>query len=91
MYAIGIDVSKSKSTVAIISDGKLLERPFNVEHTESGISNLIKKVENVNKKEIKIVMENTRYLSFTHIVQTIRKRIFRLCRKRFFNKKIFWR
>ena len=41
MLAVGIDVSKSKSTVAIIrSDGTVLSKPHDFSHTISDITQL---------------------------------------------------
>lgn len=59
MYAVGIDVSKGKSTVAIISNGSLLDKPFDIQHTQDGFSILLQKLENVPKSQIKFVMEAT--------------------------------
>lgn len=38
MYAIGIDVSKGKSTVAINLNGLLLEKPFEIKQTNEGLN-----------------------------------------------------
>lgn len=59
MYAIGIDVSKSKSTIAIIKDGEIFSKPFTIEHTNEGVKLLTDKLDNIDKKDIKIVMEST--------------------------------
>jgi transposase len=59
MYAIGIDVSKGKSTVAINFEGKLLEKPFNIEHTEDGVNELLTKLDGAEKNQVKFVMEAT--------------------------------
>ena len=45
MIAVGIDVSKSKSTVAIIdSNGAILMKPKNYNHTQSDMLNLIEQI-----------------------------------------------
>jgi hypothetical protein len=59
MYAVGIDVSKGKSTVAINLNGELIVKPFEFEHTEDGISKLLDKIKDIDKEEIKFVMEAT--------------------------------
>lgn len=59
MIAVGIDVSKSKSTVAILnSDGEILAKPYDIHHVESDIDNLITYLHSLHD-DIKIVMEAT--------------------------------
>ena len=59
MNAVGIDVSKGKSTViALAPGGKLLSRPFEVLHTKSGIRELISFVRSLDG-DTRIVMEHT--------------------------------
>jgi transposase len=59
MIAVGIDVSKSKSTVAIIdSDGQILLKPRNFDHTQSDMLNLIALI-NSYSQDVKIAMEAT--------------------------------
>lgn len=59
MIAVGIDVSKSKSTVAIIdSDGVILMKPKNYNHTQSDMLNLINQI-NSHSQDVKIAMEAT--------------------------------
>ena len=39
MFGVGIDVAKSKSMVAILSDdGEIVKAPFEIANTESGLS-----------------------------------------------------
>lgn len=59
MFAVGIDVSKGKSTIAIIQNGKILDKPFCINHDLEGFEKLLKKLEGIDKKEIKFVMEAT--------------------------------
>lgn len=60
MYAVGIDVSKGKSTVAIITtEGEVIEKPFEINHDQEGIEKLLMKVKNIPKNEIKFLMEAT--------------------------------
>jgi transposase len=59
MYAIGVDVSKGKSTIAINYNGELMMKPFDIEHTEDGIIKLFEKLQGVEKEKIRFVMEAT--------------------------------
>ena len=58
MIAVGIDVSKGKSTVSAIGEGKkILQKPFNVSHNKTDLEELatfIKKFDSV-----RVVMEHT--------------------------------
>ena len=59
MIAVGIDVSKSKSTVAILnSDGTILAKPFNMNHTLSDIDALSSYLKE-QTEPITILMEYT--------------------------------
>ena len=59
-YGVGIDVSKGKSTVAIMTiEGEIIETPFEVIHNREGLDLLEKKIKNINKEDLKIVMECT--------------------------------
>lgn len=60
MYAVGVDVSKGKSTISIITtDGEVIERPFEISHDQEGFNTLLSKVEKYNKDEIRFLMEAT--------------------------------
>ena len=42
MISVGIDVSKGKSTISIITlDGEVIEEPFEINHDQEGIDILI--------------------------------------------------
>lgn len=59
MIAVGIDVSKSKSTVAILnSDGTPLVRPFDMAHTQSDLNSFVKRLRSLDSP-ITILMEYT--------------------------------
>ena len=59
MNAIGIDVSKGKSMVAILRPyGEIVSKPFEVRHTASGIYSLIEHIKSIDG-ESRIVMEHT--------------------------------
>ena len=57
--AVGIDVSKGKSTVAVRRPGgEVVLTPFHVEHDATGLSGLVKTLRGVGG-DIRIVMEHT--------------------------------
>ena len=59
MNAVGIDVSKGKSMVAILRPfGEIVSLPFEIKHTESDINSLIKVIKSI-EGESRIVMEHT--------------------------------
>ena len=59
MNAVGIDVSKSKSMVAILRPyGELVASPFEVNHTASSLNSLVELIKSVDG-ESRIVMEHT--------------------------------
>ncbi len=60
MYAVGIDVSKGKSTIAVINiHGEIIYEPFEIIHDQNGFNDLLLKLEKLNKSETKILMEAT--------------------------------
>ena len=60
--AVGIDVSKGKSMVAILrSYGEIISKPFEVKHTVSGIRSLIEQIQSIDG-ESRIVMGTHRSL-----------------------------
>lgn len=59
-YGVGIDVSKGKSTVAILSiEGAVIEEPFEINHDINGLNLLEEKLKDISKEDLKIVMEET--------------------------------
>ena len=59
MNAVGIDVSKGKSTIAILRPfGEVIASPFEVCHTASDLDKLVKLIKKL-KGETKILMEQT--------------------------------
>lgn len=59
MISVGIDVSKGKSTVCILKPyGELVRAPYEVEHTETGLSELAEQITCMDE-EVKAVMEAT--------------------------------
>jgi len=58
--AVGVDVSKGKSTIAIVStEGEVLHTPFDIEHTKQGIDSMLEKLKFYRKEDIKFLMEAT--------------------------------
>ena len=61
MNAVGIDVSKGKSMVAVMRPfGEVVASPFEVTHTDSELSKLAEMLKSLNG-ETKVVMECTGY------------------------------
>lgn len=59
MYAVGVDVSKGKSTVAVLrSKTDMVMRPFDVAHDTQGLESLVEKLRGLDG-EVKVVMEHT--------------------------------
>ncbi len=59
MNAVGIDVSKGKSMIAIIRPyGEIVSLPFEIRHTSNEISSLITQIQSIDG-ESRIVMEHT--------------------------------
>ena len=59
MNAVGIDVSKGKSTVAVLRPfGEIVAEPFNVVHNDDDLKNLIKRIKSLSG-ETNVVMEYT--------------------------------
>ena len=59
-YGVGIDVSKGKSTIAILSvEGEIIEEPFEITHDIDGLEFLEGKLKRLPKDTLKIVMEET--------------------------------
>jgi transposase len=59
MNAVGIDVSKGRSTVAVVRPfGEVVKPPFDVEHTASGLAKLADFITSLDG-ESRVVLENT--------------------------------
>ena len=59
MNAVGIDVSKGKSMVAILRPyGEIVSSPFEIKHTSSNIQSLIERINSIEGNS-RIVMEHT--------------------------------
>lgn len=59
-YGVGIDISKSKSTIAILSiEGEVIKEPFEFYHNQKDLDNLNLLLNNYSKEDLKIIMEET--------------------------------
>lgn len=59
-YGVGIDISKGKSTVSILSEcGEVIEMPFEISHDNDGLNHLKEILNKYPKENLKIVMEET--------------------------------
>lgn len=59
MYAVGVDVSKGKSMVAVVAPlGKVIIQPFEVTHTSSALGQLTQTLKALDG-EVRVVMEHT--------------------------------
>ena len=59
MFAVGVDVSNGRSTVAVLgAQRKVVMKPFEVPHTADGFASLVEKLRGLNG-EARIVMEHT--------------------------------
>ena len=59
-YGVGIDISKGKSTVSILSEyGEVIEMPFEINHDSDGLNYLKDILNKYPKENLKIVMEET--------------------------------
>jgi transposase len=64
-YSIGIDVSKGKSTIAIMNETEnLQEKVFEIQHNQCGIEQLKEHLNRYSEGEIRIVMEATSHYHF---------------------------
>ena len=56
-YGVGIDVSKGKSTVAILSiEGEVIEMPFNINHDVEDLEKLDAKLQKFSKEDLKMLV-----------------------------------
>ena len=89
MFAIGIDVSKFKSTIAIIKDGDIFTKPFTINHSQEGFDNFECKLKGIDKSQIKIVMESTGIYHLTLLTKLLENNYFVCVENAFLLKKFF--
>ena len=76
MISVGIDVSKDKSTVCICKPyGEILSSPFEVKHTEKGLSELATMLK-LFDGETKVVMESTGNYHYPILLYLLKQGIF---------------
>ena len=60
MISIGIGVSKRKSIVAMMNVmGEILQWPFEVEHSQNGVKELLDLIKDYRKNQVRFIMEVT--------------------------------
>lgn len=80
MISIGIDVSKRKSTVAMINVmGEVLQTPFDIEHIQSGLNELFGLIKDYPKNQVRFI------LPFRGIKRNTGARLFCSCSKSIIN------
>lgn len=78
MIAVGIDVSKSKSTVAILnSDGSIRAKPYPMHHTQSEMDALVGYLKNINEPTT-ILMEYTGHYHYP-VLKKLQEEGFPVC------------
>ena len=78
MIAVGIDVSKSKSTIAILnSDGSVLVKPYTMEHTQSDMCALTDYLRTFDEPLI-ILMEYTGHYHYP-VLKKLQQEGFQVC------------
>ena len=59
MFAVGVDVSNGRSTIAVLqSKSKVILKPFEVPHTPEALGMLVDKLNNLDG-ETRVIMEHT--------------------------------
>ena len=77
MYAVGIDVSKGKSTISIVTiQGEVIEEPFEILHDQNGFDTLLSKIKDYKKEDIKFLMEATGHYHLPLLNSLIEKNYF---------------
>ena len=78
MIAVGIDIAKSKSTVAILnSDGSIRAKPFDVHHTKPDLDSLIGYLKDTGE-EPTILMEPTSHYHYP-VLKALQEAGFPVC------------
>ncbi len=76
MISVGIDVSKTKSTICILKPyGEIISSPFKIQHTEkelTEVSNMLLRLD----EEVRIVMESTRNYHYPILTFFLKKGLF---------------
>ncbi|WMJ23145.1 IS110 family transposase [Paludicola sp. MB14-C6] len=76
MISVGIDVSKGKSMICILKPyGEVLMSPYEINHIETSINDLITKIKSYNE-EIRVIMEATGAYHLPLLTQFVEANIF---------------
>lgn len=60
MISVGIDVSKGRSTICILKPyGEVVLAPYEMEHTERDLQQLIEQIRSFSDGELRVVLEAT--------------------------------
>jgi transposase len=60
MISVGIDVSKGHSTICVLKPyGEIVSVPFEVEHTEQDLQQLVEQIQSFSDGELRVVLEAT--------------------------------
>ena len=71
MISVGIDVSKEKSTVFILSStGEIIKGAYEIFHNSNDIHNLLRPIKDFNEP-VKVVLESTGYYHWPSIFKSI--------------------
>ena len=89
MFAVGIDVSKSKSTITIIKDGEVFTKPFTINHSQEGFECFKSILKDVDKSQIKVVMESTGIYHLPLLTKLLENNYFVCVENAFLLKKYF--
>lgn len=74
MYAVGIDISKGKSTVAVVTtEGEIVVKPFEIFHNVEGLNKLLNVVQKYPKNEIRFLMEATSHYHYPLLFSLLEK------------------
>ena len=89
-YGIGIDVSKGKSMIAILSiEGEIIKEPFEVKHNIAEFNNLDNLLSKYSKSDLKIIMEDTGTYHLPILNFLLEKNYFVVSQNPFLIKKFF--
>lgn len=81
MFAVGVDVSHGRSTVAVLgAKRKVVMKPFEVPHTVDGFASLAEKLNGLDG-EVRIVMEHTGRYYESFAMSMYRAGFLRVCRE----------
>lgn len=87
-YGVGIDISKGKSTIAILSiEGEVIKEPFEIQHNQNDLDNFDLLLKQFPKEDLKIIMEETGTYHLPVLTYLIEKEYFVVAENAFRIKK----